>query len=156
MVPAGLLMANVLADGPVKDTVYELHKSFGIIVFCLALVRIAVRWARGAPPLVAGLPEWQRAAAHISHYALYLLIVLVPLAGWAGTSACCAPVNVFWTLPVTLPIGGGMETAGTIFRFHIGFALLLTAIVLVHVAAAVHHHVVRRDATLRRMLPGRS
>ncbi len=153
-VPVGLIMTNVLGDGPVKNTLFELHKSFGLIVFALALLRIAVRWRYGAPPLVPGMPDWQRHAAHVSHAALYMLIVLVPLAGWAGTSACCAPVNVFWTLPVTLPIEGGMERAKTIFPIHIGLALTLTALVFVHAGAALHHHLVRRDGTLRRMWPG--
>jgi cytochrome b561 len=154
MIPAGLTMANLLADGPAKNTVYELHKSFGLVLFALILVRIAVRWSRGAPPLVPGLPRWQRIAARISHYALYGLMVLVPIAGWSGTSACCAPVNLFWTVPLTLPVEGGMETGKAIFKVHATLALLLAAIVLVHVSAALHHHLVRRDATLRRMWQG--
>jgi cytochrome b561 len=153
MVPVGISMAEILGDGPVKNTFYEVHKSFGIVIFSLALIRIGVRLRRGAPPLVPGLPAWQRAAAYGSHYAMYILIILVPLAGWSGASACCAPVNVFWTVPVTLPISGGMEVAEGIFRVHRALALTLTGIVLIHVSAALHHHFVRRDATLRRMLP---
>jgi cytochrome b561 len=156
MVPVGITMADILSDGALKNTLYEVHKSFGLIVFGLALIRIGVRLARGAPPLVPDMPAWQRTAAHVSHYAMYILVVLVPLLGWAGTSACCAPVNLFWTVPLTLPVSGGMETAERIFVFHRAFALTLAAIVLVHASAALHHHFVRRDATLRRMLPGRS
>lgn len=156
LVPVGLAMANWMGEGALTNIFYELHKSFGILVFALALTRIALRWKRGAPPLVDGLPRWQRAAAMASHYALYGLIVLVPLSGWAATSACCAPVNLFWTIPLTLPVSGGMETAKAIFVVHYALAFTLTAIVLVHVGAALHHHWVRRDETLRRMLPGRS
>jgi cytochrome b561 len=153
MVPAGILIANVLGEGPLTNALFELHKSFGITVFALAVARILLRWARGAPPLVPGLPGWQRSAAYVSHYAMYILIVLVPLTGWAATSACCAPVNLFWTIPLTLPVGGGMEAAKPIFRVHETLALTLAAIVLVHAAAALHHHFVRRDATLLRMWP---
>jgi cytochrome b561 len=152
-VPIGISMAEILGDGPVKNTFYELHKSVGIIIFGLALLRIVLRIWRGSPPLVPGLPAWQRAAAYGSHYAMYILIVVVPLAGWSATSACCAPVNIFWTVPVTLPISGGMEVAEGIFRVHRALALTLTGIVLIHVSAALHHHFVRRDETLRRMLP---
>jgi cytochrome b561 len=102
---------------------------------------------------VPGLPSWQRAAAHGSHIALYILIVLVPVLGWAGTSACCAPVNLFWTVPLTLPVPGGMETAERIFALHKAMALTLAGIVVIHVAAALYHHLIRRDDTLRRMLP---
>jgi len=156
MVPVGISMANILPDGPVKNTFYELHKSFGIIVFALALIRICVRLWRGAPPLVPGLPEWQRAAAHISHYGLYVLIVAVPLAGWVATSSCCAPVNVFWTVPVTLPVSGEENFAKAVFRVHYALAFTLTGLVLVHAGAALHHHFVRKDATLMRMLPARA
>jgi cytochrome b561 len=155
MVPAGISMANILPEGaPLTNTVYELHKSFGLIILTLALIRIAVRWRNGAPSLVPGLPAWQRAAARISHYALYILVVLVPIAGWTATSMCCAPVNLFWTIPVTLPVGGDMETAKPVFLVHDTLALTLAAIVLIHVGAALHHHFVRRDRTLRRMWPG--
>lgn len=153
-VPIGISIANLLKPGPVTDFFYEVHKSLGLTIFTLAIIRIAVRWRRGAPPLVEGLPRWQRTAAYVSHYALYLLIVLVPIAGWSATSACCAPVNLFWTLPVTLPISGGMEAAKPIFRIHNALALTLTGIVLVHVSAALHHHFVRGDGTLLRMLTG--
>ncbi|MDQ4136051.1 MAG: cytochrome b [Pseudomonadota bacterium] len=151
-VPIALTMTR-LGPGSVTDTLYELHKSFGLLIFGLALGRVTLRLMRGAPPLVPGLPSWQRAAAHGSHIALYILIVLVPVLGWAGTSACCAPVNLFWTVPLTLPVPGGMETAERIFALHKAMALTLAGIVVIHVAAALYHHLIRRDDTLRRMLP---
>lgn len=151
-IPVGLIMTG-LDDGTAKNTLYELHKSFGLTLVGLVAIRLAVRATVGAPPLVPGLPAWQRAAARGSHYALYALLVAVPLAGWAGTSACCAPVNLFWTVPLTLPVGGGMEAAKSIFAVHEILAFALAALVLVHASAALHHHYVRRDETLRRMLP---
>jgi cytochrome b561 len=153
-IPIGVSIANLLKPGPITNVLYEVHKSIGLTIFSLAVFRVAVRLRRGAPPLVTGLPAWQRAAAYGSHYALYLLIVLVPLAGWAATSACCAPVNLFWTVPVTLPISGGMDAAKPIFQVHNALALTMTALVLVHAGAALHHHFIRRDPTLARMLPG--
>lgn len=80
----------------------------------------------------------------------------VPLLGWAGTSACCAPVMLYFTLPLTLPISGGMPVGEAILRVHQVAAFTLVALVLLHAAAALHHHLVRRDGTLRRMLPGRT
>ena len=120
MIPAGLTMTR-LGEGETTNTLYELHKSFGMIVFGLAVVRVVVRLIRGAPPLEPGIPPWQRFAAYVSHYALYMLIFLVPLTGWAATSACCAPVNLFWTFPLTLPVPGDEDLAKTIFRLHYGF-----------------------------------
>jgi cytochrome b561 len=63
-------------------------------------------------------------------------------------------VNLFWTVPLTLPVSGGDEAAKAIFRVHFVLAFTLTAIVLVHVSAALHHHLARRDRTLLRMWPG--
>ena len=153
MAAIGLTMTN-LGDGALKDRLYELHKSIGIILLALALVRIAVRRRRGAPPLEPGVPAWQRLAAHASHYALYALIVLVPLAGWSATSSCCPPVNLFWTLPVTLPAPSGEAFSKTVFRIHFGLAFALIAVVAIHVAGALQHHLIRKDRTLLRMLPG--
>lgn len=153
MVPAGLTMRRI-GEGPVTNTLYELHKSFGLIVFSLATIRAILRLIRGAPPIEPNVPAWQRFAAYVSHYALYMLIFLVPLTGWAATSACCAPVNLFWTVPLTLPVPGSEDLAKAIFRLHHGFVYTLMAIVAVHVAAALQHHFIRRDRTLVRMLPG--
>ncbi|KAA2242359.1 cytochrome b [Salinarimonas soli] len=153
MVGIGLTM-TAIGEGAARNALYEIHKSIGVIVLSLTVVRLALRWRRGAPPLVAGLPGWQRAAAHASHLALYALLVAVPLVGWSGVSACCPPVNLFWTVPVTLPVGGGIEAAKPILAVHDVLALSLAAVVAIHIAAALHHHLGRRDETLRRMLPG--
>ena len=143
-----------LGEGALTNALYELHKSFGLTVLALALVRIAVRSGRGAPPLEPNIPGWQRAAAYASHYALYTLIVLVPVAGWTATSAGYPPVNYFWTIPVTLPIEQNEHWANRVYWLHAALALALALVALVHAGAALHHHFIRRDRTLLRMLPG--
>jgi cytochrome b561 len=156
MVTVGVTMVN-LDDGPMKNVLYELHKSTGLIVLTLALIRIGVRRSRGAPSIEPGVPEWQRFAARVSHYALYMLIVLVPLAGWTATSYCCKPVNLFWTVPVSLPIPDAptMEASEPLFLIHFGLAFVLISIVLIHVCGAMQHHFFRKDRTFLRMLPAR-
>src|ERR671917_1560545 len=153
MIPAGLTMTR-LGEGETTNTLYELHKSFGLILFTLAVVRAGIRLTRGAPPLEPNVPAWQRFAAHVSHYALYMLIFLVPLTGWAATSACCAPVNLFWTVPLTLPVPHGEDLAKAIFRLHYGFVYTLMAIVAVHVAGGLQHPLIRRQRTPLRHPPG--
>ncbi len=152
MVAMGLAM-TAAGPGQLKNNLYETHKSIGVVVLILMVPRIVLRLRRGAPPPVPGLAPWQRAAARASHVALYALLVAVPVLGWAGVSACCPPVNLFWTVPVTLPIGGGFETAKPILAVHDILALALAGLVALHVAAALHHHIGRKDETLRRMLP---
>ena len=152
-VAIAIAMTN-LGEGPLTNTLFELHKSFGLTVLALALVRLGVRSVRGAPPFEP-MPDWQRRAAQVSHATLYVLFILVPLIGWIATSYCCKPVRFFWTVPVSLPIPDAptMEAAGWIFRVHIGLAIALLAVVAVHVAGALQHHFIRRDRTLLRMLP---
>jgi cytochrome b561 len=154
-VPIAITMANI-GEGDLQNRLFELHKSLGLTVLALVLARLLVRAARGAPGLVEGLPAWQRRAAHASHAGLYALIVIVPVLGWAGTSACCAPVMWFDLASLTLPVSGGMPVGEKILAVHKLAALLLVLLVAVHVAAALHHHLIRRDGTLRRMLPGGS
>jgi cytochrome b561 len=153
-VAVGIAMTN-LGEGPVTNFLFELHKSIGLTVLALALVRLAVRSVRGAPPFEP-MPDWQRRAAQASHAALYVLFILVPLVGWIATSYCCKPVNFLWAVPVSLPIPDAptMEAAGPIFRVHIALAVTLLAVVAIHVAGALQHHFIRRDRTLLRMLPG--
>lgn len=155
MIPVGLTMTRI-GDGPIKNSLYELHKSFGLIVFALAIIRAVVRWRRGAPPVEPDVPGWQRAAAYVSHYALYVLMILVPLTGWVATSACCAPVNLFWAVPLTLPLPLNDDVAKTVFPLHYAFVYALAAVLLAHVAGALQHHLIRRDRTLLRMLPDSS
>jgi cytochrome b561 len=153
MIPVGLTMTR-LGPGPTTNLLYELHKSFGLIVIGLAVIRIVVRLRTGAPPIVTTIPPWQRIAARGTHLALYALIVLVPLVGWIATSTCCPPVNLFWTIPLTLPVDGGMEASKPIFLVHKILAVSLAGILLLHASAALHHHYVKKDDTLRKMLPG--
>ena len=153
MVGVGLTLPRI-GPGPVTNALYEIHKSIGMLVLALVLVRLAVRWRLGAPEPVSGMPAWQRWAAGTSHALLYALMVLVPIAGWAATSACCRPVNFLWTLPATLPVPADNALAKQVFQLHFAMAFVLIGVVAVHVCAALHHHFARRDDTLRRMLPG--
>lgn len=153
LIPAGLTMTRI-GSGTLTNALYELHKSFGLIVVGLVIARLLARAAYGAPEH-APMPGWQILAARISHVALYLLIVIVPLSGWAATSACCAPVNLFWSVEMTLPIARGFDVARPIFVVHNYAAYLLTFVVLVHAGAALHHHYARGDDTLARMTGGR-
>ncbi|MGJ3262675.1 MAG: cytochrome b [Salinarimonas sp.] len=153
LVAAGLTMTRI-GSGTLTNALYELHKSFGLIVVGLVALRLVARAIYGAPEH-APMPEWQALAARISHVALYLLLVVVPLSGWAATSACCAPVNLFWTVEMTLPVARGFDVARPIFVVHNYAAYLLVFVVLVHAGAALQHHYLRRDDTLARMAGGR-
>jgi cytochrome b561 len=154
LIPIGLIMVN-LPDGGAKNTLYELHKSFGMTIFALAVIRVAIRAVEGFPPLPSSVPAWQQAAARGTHLALFGLILLVPALGFAGTSMCCSPVNYFWLFPIPIELSGGMERAKVVLGWHKAAVFLMAGLLAVHVAAALWHGFVRRDGVWDRMVKGR-
>ena len=128
---------------------FGLHKTTGFLVLALTVIRVA--WHLHSPP-PAPLPDtpWRMAAARAVHRALYVLLLLIPLLGWAASSATGLDVVIFgrWTLPPIAPVSESWEAA--LFLVHRILAWTLAALVLVHVAGAL----TRQDGTLRRMLRG--
>jgi cytochrome b561 len=130
-----------------------IHKSLGTIILLLALIRLAVRWRYGAPPLPASLPVPMKLAAELSHYVLYTLMIVMPLLGWAMLSAADYPVVLFGGLhlPMILPQSDSVHTA--LWNAHFYLAFVFFAIVLLHLAAALFHGLVRRDGVFEAMAP---
>src|ERR1700710_566247 len=87
-------------------TLVSIHKPLGIAILVLALIRLAVRLRYGAPPLPADLPSPMKLGAYLSHYALYALMIGMPLLGWAMLSAAAYPVGLYGGvhLPAILPL----------------------------------------------------
>ncbi|MBS0461740.1 MAG: cytochrome b [Proteobacteria bacterium] len=136
-----------------KLKVYALHKSIGLTVLMLVALRLLWRSAHEAPA-PAPMPAWQRIGAATVHTALYLLMFAMPLSGWIYNSASNFPLQWFGWLQmpsVWSPDPTAKQVAHAIHEY--GFWLLM-ALVALHAGAAVKHHVVDKDETLRRMLPG--
>jgi len=130
---------------------FTLHRTLGIAILALALIRLAVRLRSGAPPLPRDLPAPMKLAAQGSHVALYALMIGLPLIGGAMLSAGGYPV-VLWGgiwLPPIAPQSDGLHTA--LWAAHVGLGLLLYAVVLLHLAAALFHALVRRDGVFQAM-----
>ena len=129
------------------------HKTLGVAIFVLALIRLAVRARSGTPPLPADLPAPMRLAAHLSHYGLYGLMVAMPLLGWAMLSAGAYPVVLYGGLhlPAILPQNPALHTV--LWNAHSYLAFAFFALVLTHVAAALFHALVRRDGVFEAMAP---
>jgi cytochrome b561 len=132
----------------------SIHKSLGIGILVLALIRLAVRLRYGAPPLPADLPEPMRLAADLSHYALYFLMIVMPLLGWSMLSAAAYPIVLYGgvRLPPILPQSDSLHTL--LWNAHYYLAFLFFALVLMHFAAALFHALVRRDGVFESMAPG--
>ena len=134
---------------------YQLHKSFGFVVFGLGLLRLAWRIWDPPPPLPPTMSRLHRLGAHLSHLAFYLLLLGLPVTGFlmSAASPLGIPTVIFETIPVPHPIAPS-ETAYTLLRsVHYYLAMTLAVILVVHVGAALHHHFIARDKVLLRMIP---
>lgn len=135
------------------NTLYSGHKLFGVAILSLVVLRLLYRLVRGAPPDEPTLAWWHKAAAHATHWGLYLLLLAVPVLGWIGVSYYGAlGVLGGWTLPALT--AKNPDKAEAIFNLHALAAWIIVALVAAHVGAALYHHFLRRDGVLRRMLPG--
>jgi cytochrome b561 len=131
----------------------SVHKSLGIAILVLALIRLGVRLTYGAPRLPADLPEPMRLAARLSHYALYLLMIGMPLIGWAMVSSAGYPVVLLGgvRLPAILGQSDSMHTLLWNAHYYLAFAFF--ALILLHLSAALFHALVRRDGVFETMAP---
>ena len=147
-----LIQAHEANEG--VRTFIDLHKSVGMTILLLTLVRLGWRAANPAIPLPAETPRWQKLAARGTHVLFYVFLLAMPLVGWAASSAAGRDIVWFglfnWPL---LPVGGGREFAGQLMDLHELAAKLLIALVVLHVLGALKHHFIDRDNVLHRMIP---
>jgi cytochrome b561 len=149
----GLYM-HELPVSPLRLKLYNWHKWAGVSILLLSALRLLWRLTHRPPPDLA-MPAWQARAAHASHGAMYALFFVVPLVGWAYSSAAGFPIVWFGVLPLPdfVPVDRALSEA--LKPWHERTALLLAGLVLLHVAGALKHQFVDRDGLLDRMRPGR-
>jgi cytochrome b561 len=133
------------------DTLIALHRPLGIALLVLVLLRVGVRIRRGSPPLPGDMPAPQRIAANASHVALYALMIAMPLIGWAMLSAAGYPITLYG--PLHLPPIAPHDVAlfAVLRALHTWLAFALFATVLLHLAAALFHGLIRRDGVFSSM-----
>ncbi len=144
----------------------DAHKSIGITVLGLAVMRLLWRVANPPPPLPDDYPRWERFAAHAAHIALYGLIFAIPLSGWLHDSAWkdgpTHPMKLFWLAPwpripqiAHMAAGPKEHFHDVLFAVHKWLAYVLYGLFGLHVAAALKHQWVDKEPELQRILPGR-
>lgn len=151
MLPLGWYMSS-LGFTPLKFQLIQLHKSIGILILLLVVLRILWRMSTKVPALPAHMPLWQKAGAHLSHYGLYYLMFSMPITGYIMSDAA-GYHPTFFGLPVPILTDPNPETASFLATLHETFAFAIVGLIALHVAAALYHHVWVKDDTLRRMLP---
>lgn len=134
---------------------YQLHKSIGVVLFALVLLRLIVRLRLSGPAFPDHMPRLERLAARGAHLALYALMLSLPVTGWlmASASPLGIPTIVFGLFALPHPIGPDADLETVLSVLHLGGGLALLALTALHVAAALKHHLIDHDDVLLAMLP---
>ncbi len=143
-----------LPMSPTRLKLFNWHKWAGVTILALSALRLLWRLTH-RPPADLPAPTWQLRAAHVTHWGLYALFFLVPLAGWAYSSAAGFPIVWFGVLPLPDFVSPSKPLAEVMKEAHEVLAWTLAVLVLLHIAAALKHHFVDKDGLLDRMRPGR-
>jgi cytochrome b561 len=147
-----------------RFTLFQLHKSIGISVLVLSVLRLAWRLAYRPPPYPAAMKAWERAASTVVHWTFYGLMLVLPLTGWVIVSASRLnlPTLLYKTIPLphlgfvhnlALPVRMAIER--NVGITHTLLAYTFGALILLHIAAALRHQFLQNDGVLSRMLPAR-
>jgi len=161
---SGFLLAHILGDDhPWKFDLIQIHKSMGLTVLMLSLLRLVWRLANSIPLLPPGMSLPLRIAARGTHYLFYFLIIAIPLAGWAWASSSPRgiPTYYFWlfqwpNIPFLADEPHAMKVANSqmYHSYHAYLAYSAAILLLLHIGAALYHHLFRGDEVLKRMWPG--
>ena len=139
------------ADQALKMRLYNIHESFGVVVFVLVLLRLVYRWLYSPPAWPVETPAWVRLLAGFSHASLYALLILMPISGFLATNAWGFPLKVFEVLPLPSPIGKDEAIAKALSFTHWCGAVSMGTLLAAHAAGGFYHRFVARDALSRRM-----
>jgi len=158
MLAVGYYMED-LPVSPERLKLFNWHKWAGICILTLSLLRLVWRLTHRPPPLPADIqqdmPAWQHHAHYLTQYTMYGLFFIVPLFGWAYSSASGFPVVVFGLVPLPDFVPVGQDLAELIKPWHEGTAMALAVLILLHVAAALKHQWWEKHDLLQRMWPRR-
>jgi len=145
--------ADGLDTGLQRLQVMARHKSFGMTIFMLMILRLGWRFVSPPPPLPASMAPWEKALARASHWLLYAILLTMPVAGWVTSTAKDLSVSWFGIFTWPDPVTGNESVADVAETTHGALAWLLLVILVLHVAGALRHHFLKKDAVLLRMLP---
>lgn len=149
----GFIMGSFKNDA-INDVLYMIHKSLGLSVLGLIIIRLLWRISNVRPSL-SSLPLWEQKSALINHLVLYLLLIVMPISGWIMSVAAGYPPVFFNLFEVPLPIEKNKLIADTAGEIHEFLAWCIIAFVTIHILAAFKHYLWDKDQVMQRMLPGR-
>jgi len=136
-----------------RDLLLLLHRSVGLSILALMVIRVLWRLFHPPPPLPAGFPRIEALAAHADHALLYVLFLVMPLSGYLNAAAAGHPVSLFGLVAIPPLVPENARLSQAAIAVHLAGQFLVYGLVGLHVAAALMHRIVRRNTILERMLP---
>ncbi len=154
---AGGKIMMALDPAPIKFELFQLHKSFGVTILILSVLRLMWRLTHKAPVLPVGMKPFERLGAKLSHIGFYVLMIGVPIAGWILVSASPRQITTKLFKIITWPDFPGIMRSEALNErmsdVHEYMAYGIIVLLVLHIGAALKHHFVNRDDVLTRMLP---
>lgn len=154
-IPVGVYMVYRGSDLGIWDSVtnnlYSGHKLSGVIILTLVVLRLLYRLTAGAPKPEPTIEPWQHTVSELNHWALYLLLLAVPVLGYIGISMFPA-LNIFGAFDLPAVTAPDKAVSEEVFRWHAIGAFALAGLIVLHVSAALYHYIIRQDNVLGRML----
>lgn len=158
---AALILAQVLlitahdaTEGPISREFVQVHKALGLTILTVTLARIGWRLINPAIPLPTAMSRWERIAARTTHVIFYVLLIALPLSGWAASSAGGRVIEWFglfqWPM---LPVEQNRDLSQSLMTLHRAAVKILYVLLALHILAALKHQFVNRDNVLHRMIP---
>ena len=139
----GPVMKRLVPEGSLRDNLYTFHEALGALVLIVMVVRLARRLAFGVPAPDASMPPVEQRASLWAQYALYVLLFVTTVLGWAGTNAYGDPVSVFGLFDFPAITRQGSAAVGPHFVWHLICGILIGVIVALHIAGALYHWLVK-------------
>jgi cytochrome b561 len=149
----GWIMTDIPGFTPTKLKYFSWHKWIGVTIFALAVIRVLWRATHQAPPLPRRIAGWQKGMAHLVHFLLYALMIVIPVSGYLYSSAAGIQVVYLGIVPLPTLIAPDKALKVTLRLVHIYLNYTLLVMVGLHVLAALKHQFVDRDGLLARMIP---
>ena len=153
VIPLGLIAEDLPFDAPLKVQLFSIHKTLGIIIFVVALGRILWALTQTKPGDLHPDRRVETMVAHIVHWLLYISLVAVPLTGWLHHAATAGFAPILLPIGQDLPFVPKSESIAAVFAgLHWLWSKVMIVSILLHFVGALKHHLIDKDATLRRMM----
>lgn len=153
MIGAGVLMVQPDLDRSLQNGLFLFHKNVGVLLLLLLIMRALYRWTHPPAALPDDVPGWQRRAAGLSHVALYVLLLAMPIAGYVRVKAGGFPIETLDWLGIPSLVPRSDPVAETAKAVHYFAGIALGAFIVLHICAAAYHGILRRDGVFSRMWP---